>query len=475
MPTYSARLQSSILLDILFYILQQYKLLSRILRQLDVEMTTPLKTIPSEDGLPLFGHALHFMRNCNELLESMVAKHGPIYANRYLKVKSIHLLSPEGNEFILLDREKNFSSKQAWNHSLKNLFPNGLMLRDGDEHRHHRRLLGAPFKAKALEIYVDNMNPDVAGVIASWGLQKDFRFYRAIKDLTLNLAANVFVGESLNEEADNVNKAFVDLVEASMVIVRYPMLGNKYQRGLKARAYLEEYFGSRIAAKQASNDTDMFAQICRAESEDGTGFTKQDIIDHIIFLMMAAHDTTTSALSSVCYALSQSPEWQDNIRSEINTIDGKRISYEQMPQLPSVDLVLKEALRLYPPLPIVPRTAIKDCEFQGYAIAKGDGVIASPYYTQRLPEIWSEPNRFDPERFNKERAEHRKHKHAWIPFGGGAHKCLGLNFAELQIKLVLFHLLKNYQISVRDGYKMPYQPAPIGKPTDLLPLTLTVI
>lgn len=438
-------------------------------------MTAPFKTIPSENGLPIVGHALHFIHNCNDLFEQMVSKHGPVYSNKYFKVNSVHLLSPEGNEFILLDRDKNFSSRLAWNHSLEKLFPNGLMLRDGEEHRHHRRLLGAPFKAAALQRYVDSMNPEVRSVTAAWALQKDFRFYRSIKQLTLSLAAKVFVGEELNQEAEAVNNAFVDLVEASMVIVRYPIFGNKYQRGIKARAYLENYFGSRISAKKASEDTDMFAQICRAESEDGNSFSNQDIVDHIIFLMMAAHDTTTSALSSVCYALAQAPEWQDKIRKQITAIDSDNIAYDKMLELPSVDLVLKEALRLYPPLAAIPRAAIKDCEFQGYKIAKGDGVMASPYFTQRIAEIWSEPNKFDPERFNNERAEHRKHKHAWIPFGGGAHKCLGLNFAELQIKLVLFHLLKNYQISVGDGYQMPYQPAPIGKPLDLLPLTLKII
>ena len=435
-------------------------------------MALPLKTVPGENGLPIIGHAVYFMRDCNKLFEKMVAKYGPIYSNKYLNVNSVHLMSPEGNEFILLDREKNFSSKLAWNNSLEKLFPNGLMLRDGDEHRHHRRLMGAPFKASALNAYVDDMNPEIAGTTAGWGLQKDFRFYRAIKDLTLNLASNIFVGESLNKEASTVNEAFVDLVNASLVLVRYPILGNKYQRGIKARAYLEDYFRSRIARKQASNDTDMFAEICRAESDEGNGFSNQDIVDHIIFLMMAAHDTTTSALSSICYALAQSPEWQDKIRNEIHSIAGNQLTYQQMPELISAELVLKEALRLYPPLPIIPRTAIKDCEFQGYKIAKGNQVVASPYFTQRSPDIWSNPNSFDPERFNKERAEDRRHKSAWIPFGGGAHKCLGLHFAEMQVKLVLFHMLKNYKISVQEGYKMPYQPAPIGKPIDLLPLTL---
>jgi len=438
-------------------------------------MAAPLKTIPGEPGLPVFGHSLRFMRNCNELFDHMVDKYGPVYRNRYLAVTAIHLMSPDGNEFVLLDREKNFSSRLAWNFSLEKLFPNGLMLRDGDEHRHHRRLMGAPFKASALKTYVDSMNPEIASTISGWGLQSNFHFYRAIKELTLNLAANVFIGESFNQEAEDVNKAFVDLVSASMVIVRYPMFGNKFQRGIQSRAYLEDYFRKRIPAKQASKDTDMFAEICRAESEEGDGFSSQDIIDHIIFLMMAAHDTTTSSLSSVCYALAKNPQWQDNIRQEIKGFGSDHLDYSQIAQFGSAELVFKEALRLYPPLPTIPRIATRDCEFEGYKIDKGQPVFISPYYTHRLPEIWSNPNTFDPERFNKERAEDRKHKHAWIPFGGGAHKCLGLHFADLQIKLVLFHLLKNYQISVKPEYEMPYQPAPIGKPADLLPVTLTVI
>lgn len=436
-------------------------------------MTAPLKTIPGENGLPLVGHSFKFMKDCNVLFNEMHAKYGSVYYNRFLHAKAVHLLSPDGNEFVLLDRDKNFSSRQAWNHALAKLFPNGLMLRDGDEHRYHRRLMGAPFKAHALESYVASMNPDIAGTIAGWGLQKDFHFYPAIKDLTLSLASKIFIGEGLSNEADKVNTAFVDMVNASMVIVRYPMFGNKYQRGLAGRAFLKEYFGSRVAAKQASDDTDMFAEISRAESDEGQGFSRQDIVDHIIFLMMAAHDTTTSSLSSVCYALARNPQWQDRLRDEINAHGKNTLDYSAMPSFDTAGLVLKEALRLYPPLPTIPRSAIKDCEFDGFKIKKGDQVFVSPSFTHRMPEIWSDPNEFDPERFNKERAEDKKHKHAWIPFGGGAHKCLGIKFAELQVKLVLFHLLKNYQISVATDYEMPYAPAPIGKPKDLLPLQLT--
>lgn len=433
---------------------------------------TTLKTIPGESGLPLIGHALRFMKDCNQLLDEMHSKYGDVYFNKFLNHKTVHLLNPDANEFVLLDREKNFSSRKAWNRSLKKLFPNGLMLRDGDEHRHHRRLMGAPFKASALSNYVDQMNPDIEHTVNQWQQQSSFLFYPAIKELTLDLAAKIFIGENLNTESKNINQAFVDLVEASIVIVRKPMFGNKYQRGLEGRAYLENYFRSRISTKQASDDADMFAEICRAESDDGSGFSHQDIVDHIIFLMMAAHDTTTSSLSSVCYALASNPQWQQRIREDIAAVDSSELNYDAMPNFSTADLVLKEALRLYPPLPVIPRMAIKDCEFQGFKISEGDQVVVSPSFTQRMPEIWTNPDKFDPERFADDRREDKNHKHAWIPFGGGAHKCLGLKFAELQVKLVLFHILKKYELKVDKGYEMPYQPAPIGKPIDMLPLKL---
>jgi len=235
-------------------------------------MPIALRTVPGESGLPVIGHTLRFMRNCNDLFTEMSDKYGAVYYNKFLSIKAVHLLSPEGNEFVLLDRDKNFSSRKAWNLSLKDLFPNGLMLRDGEEHRHHRRLMGAPFKASALQQYVSDMNPDIASTVTGWGLHTDFRFYTAIKELTLDLAAKTFIGETLNQESSRVNQAFVDMVEASMVLVRYPLLGNKYQKGIMGRRYLNEYFKERIPHKKASLDSDMFAEICRAEDDEGAHF-----------------------------------------------------------------------------------------------------------------------------------------------------------------------------------------------------------
>ena len=116
--------------------------------------------------------------------------------------------------------------------------------------------------------------------------------------------------------------------------------------------------------------------------------------------------------------------------------------------------VFREALRMHPPLPTIPRRVVEDVEWQGYTIPKNSLVNISPLHTHYMEEYWSNPYSFDPERFSPERAEDKQHFYQWIPFGGGHHKCLGINFAELQTKTFLFHFLRQYRVSVKPGYEM---------------------
>ncbi|MDX1649323.1 MAG: cytochrome P450, partial [Myxococcota bacterium] len=127
-------------------------------------------------------------------------------------------------------------------------------------------------------------------------------------------------------------------------------------------------------------------------------------------------------------------------------------------------------MRRYPPLPVIPRMATADFEWAGYEIPAGSMVVVSPIHTHHMPEWWSDPFRFDPERFAPERAEDARHGHAWVPFGGGPHHCLGFRFAELQIKAILHQMVRRFRWSVAPGYTMPVQQAPISKPMDGLPL-----
>jgi cytochrome P450 len=149
------------------------------------------------------------------------------------------------------------------------------------------------------------------------------------------------------------------------------------------------------------------------------------------------------------------------------------MGFEDRDRLEAATHCMHETLRLYPPLSTIPRVVTRDCEFAGYQLREGMLVSIFPIHTHRMPEWWSEPDRFDPDRFSRERREHERHSHMFVPFGGGEHMCLGLRFAEMQIRAILHQLVRRARFEVPAGYVMPVQEAPISKPRDGLPLHIT--
>src|SRR5687767_12547140 len=157
----------------------------------------------------------------------------------------------------------------------------------------------------------------------------------------------------------------------------------------------------------------------------------------MIFALMAAHDTTTITMTTMAYYLAKNPEWQERCRAESQAIGKRELDFEDLDKLPSLDLVMKESLRLCSPVPGLPREAVKDTQVLGFHIPKGTLVNVATFTNHYLAEYWPDPERFDPERFAPERREDKIHQYAWEPFGGGVHKCIGLHFAGMQVKAIL--------------------------------------
>ena len=267
-----------------------------------------------------------------------------------------------------------------------------------------------------------------------------------------------------------MNVAFEDMVAASMSRVRLRIPGLEFYRGLKGREFMLEFLRSMLEKKRADQGADMFSRLCRARTEEGDVFRDDDVLDHMIFLMMAAHDTTTSTLTSLCYELARHPEWQERVREESRALDEEQPGFDAVDRLEALTRAMYETLRRYPPLPVIPRIATAPFEFGGYAIPAPAMVVVSPIHTHHMSEHWTDPYRWDPDRFAEPRAEHERHTHQWLPFGGGPHMCIGRRFAETQVRMVMHQLLLRYRWSVPEGYTMPVQQAPISKPLDGLPV-----
>lgn len=372
---------------------------------------------------------------------------------------------------ILMNKDRAFANAPAWSYFIGPFFNRGIMLLDFDEHRHHRHILQQAFTPKVLQGYLGELQPMVVDRVSRLPVG-EITMFSELKALTLDVALEVFLGLELpKREADRLNKAFIETVRAGVAYVRKPVPGGRWWKGLRSRKILEEFFYAHIEAKRATRTPDLFSVLCHAEGEDGERFTDEDVVNHMIFVLMAAHDTSTITMTQMAYWMAKHPEWQEKARAQSFEL-GETLEYSDLAALTVLDSVMKESLRLCPPVPAQPRMAIKDTEVQGFYIPEGTIVSVPQLINHRDPQYYSHPAMFDPDRFSPERAEDKGHRMAWMPFGGGVHKCIGLYFGQMEIKTVMHHLLRNYDWSVPTGYQMPMDYSALPVPKDKLPVRL---
>jgi len=428
--------------------------------------------IPGEGGWPMVGNTFKQLADPHGFAKGMIAKYGKVYKSFAFGGWSVQLIGADANELVLFNKNKIFSNEQGWGPVLDQLFPRGLMLMDFDHHRIDRRALSIAFKPEPMRHYSGALNTGIAREVANW--EGPLNFYPAIKKLTLDLAADSFIGIPWGPEADKINTAFVDMVQASVAPVRKPLPFTKMKKGVDGRAYLIDYFTAETHRRRAEGGgQDMFSQFATATREDGSLLPVDQVVDHMNFLMMAAHDTITSSATSLIYYLATNPEWQEKLREEIIAVTGgvdgsgtpRPLDYEDLGKLELTEMAFKESMRMMPPVPSMPRRALQEFEYGGYTIPAGQMVGINVHWVHHSEEYWDSPYTFDPMRFTPEAVKAR-HKYAWVPFGGGAHMCLGLHFAYMQVKVLLAQLLQQYRIKAAPDYKPDWQAWPIPQPKD---------
>ncbi len=438
----------------------------------------PFEEIPGHPGWPVIGNTIPMLTKPVEFCNKWYEKYGPVSRTKLVNHDLVFLLGPEMNRFALLDQEGVISSKEGMSYFMEPFFKEGLVLKDGEEHQLHRGIMQGAFRKDKLRDYVDIMNPIIEQNMQTWladGVDSaEVKFFDVFKQNALDIACAVFMGTEVDgKEGKKLIQAFQDTVAASVAIIRAPIPGTIYNRGIKARKLLEDYFYAHIEEKRKNPGKDLFSELCISESDEGDVFTDDDVVNHMIFLMMAAHDTTTFTTTRMVYHMAKHPEWQDKVREESRAIGKKFSAFDDHPQQPLVELIMKEALRMMAPVPGLPRKVIKDCVIGGYRVPAGTQVQVDMRHTHYMEDYWDEPMKFDPMRYADGGHENKNHRYAWLPFGGGVHKCIGRHFGLHQIKAALHQLVLNYEWSVLDDYEMPVSFPGLPVPKDHFPMTLT--
>jgi cytochrome P450 len=431
-----------------------------------------LKPVLGEPGVPVVGKTFGLVTHLVEHAREAYARFGTVSWTSGFGTQMLLVLGPDAIETVLTNRDRAFSSERGWNYYIGPFFERGVMLMDFEEHRHHRRIMQEAFRRERLATYLAKMGPAIERGIGGWQHGAGFRLLDAAKQLTLDIATEVFVGAELGPEARRIDEAFIATVVGGQTPMRADVPGGRWHRGLRARRELEAYFREQLPAKRAGDGDDLFSVLCRAETEDGQRFSDEDVVNHMIFTLMAAHDTSTITLAMLCFYLARHPEWQERLREESRALGRSHLTLEDLDALPSMDLAFKETLRMNSPVGLVAREALRDTEIDGFFVPAGTRMMVGLYPTMRMEPWWRDPDVFDPERFAEGRREDLSHKYAWTPFGGNVHKCIGMHFGGMEVKAMLHQLLLRCSWTVPAGYEplLDYGTGP--QPGDGLPIEL---
>ncbi len=427
--------------------------------------------IPGPRRIPLIGKTISFGLDPYGTYFDQVARFGDVFRLTVFGETWVVLAGPDALAHVYLNRENIFSAQNGLR-AFAPLFSGGLLHRDDLDHRAHRRVMQAAFRAPALQNYLDLMNGEIARLLDDWPTGAKIKFAARVKDLTLRLGAHVFMGITDATEVARINAAFVQEVAATGALIRKPLPFTKMGRGVAARAALADDFRRLINTRKATGGTDFFSELCVAQDEDGHGWSDQDITDHFNFLLVAAHDAVTGALTAMIWALAQDKDLQDRVYCEIIGLGGGPLRYDDLGKLNLTDRVYREALRRFAPSAFTARTVMADTEWRGHRLPRGTNVVICPGPVMMTPEIFPDPDRFDPDRFTAARDEDSRHKFAWSPFGGGAHKCIGLHFSAIQVKAFVVQFLQRFAVEMDPADRPTWRDIPTPIPTNGLPVTL---
>lgn len=338
----------------------------------------------------------------------------------------------------------------------------------GSAHQVLRRQLFQAFQPRALENYATTMEEVTHDYLQKWEQRETLTWYNELKKYTLDIACRLFVGISTAE--DEHLEAVYETWSDGLLSIPVPFPFSKFARAVRAREQLLAQFDAMIDQRQqqSSDKQDVLSLLLQAKDETGNALSRAEIKDNLPGMLVAGHETLTSALTSLCLLLAQHPEVLEAVRVEQAQLGFPTLlTQETLKQMTYLEQVLKEVLRMMPPVVRSgSRKVLEACEFDGYCIPQGWDVFYQIQETHQEPSIYTQPERFDPERFSPERSEDKQKTFSHIPFGGGIRECLGKEFARLEMKMFAALLIRGYEWELLPGQNLERVVLPFSRPRD---------
>jgi cytochrome P450 len=433
---------------------------------------------PGPERLPLVGNILQFRRDPLSFVTGLHRSFGRAATFHMANVPIVAFFRPAAVRYFLVDHARNFTNGE-FAAELRPLLGDGLLTTDGAVHRRQRRMVQPAFHKKRVDGYAQTMVTQTRALLEEWQPGAVVDMAREMQRLTLRIVARALFDVDLRSEGADLGDYFTTLAKNpvgrtySLNALPLDLPFTPYGRAMRARAALDRWVYDLIARRRRDGrDTGDVVSMLLDARDDAGGMTDTEIRDQSMTLLAAGHETTANTLSWTLYLLARHPQIRERLLVELRDVLGAReATVADLPALPYLDQVVKEAMRLYPPAWTQGRRAIEPFELEGYSLPAGQLVMFSQWVIHRLVDVWGDPAVFRPERFAPE-AERGLPPGAYFPFGGGPRMCIGMPFANLEARLVLATLLPRYAPNLMAGHEVVPQPRITLRMRDGLPMTL---
>jgi cytochrome P450 len=334
----------------------------------------------------------------------------------------------------------------------------GLFHVNEGKHKQQRRLLMPAFHRSRIESYRDEMVSTTEALLAKYraGTVRDIR--PDMMEVTLRIATSTLFGGDLGERGLAIGH---DLEEWGVVfrgaaMFPFDLPGTPYRHWLNLSHAVDAGIHQVIAEKRAlgAGGRDMLSMLLEARDESGAQLTEDELVGHAGVIFAAGHETSSNALSWTLFALAQHPRVMADLCDELDAaLHGQAPTFDDLPNLPLLDRVIKESLRIFPPAPLNHRVTARDAELGGFQLPAGTEILSSIYHTHRMADLYPEPLSFRPERW----VGLDPGPYAFNPFSAGPRMCIGATFALFEIKVVLALLLQRFRFELVPNQRIDRQ------------------
>lgn len=411
------------------------------------------QTVPYvSGGLPIVGHAIEFQRNRARLLKRGYAEHGNLFSYKLAGRNVAVVGGPENQRTFFTETDKKLNIQKPYRF-LSAIFEDALFLAPHDKYLEQRPMVLELFKRQKMVEYIATIQVEVQKMLDRWGDEGELELTHEIAHLVQEVAGNCFLGPEVHQE---VGREFWDYyadLGAALDPVLPPNLPlPKFRRRDQAKVRMKEIIQPIVAERRANPDKydDILAMMIDYTHREGNTISDDTILNLLLGLMFAGHETTAGQGAWTVIQLLQHPAYLAVVQAEIDELTTARelFDHRTMAKLKHISWAVDETTRMMPSADMLMRLVEEDIEFGEYTVPAGWLVQVSAEIGHNLPDFWTNPREYDPLRFSPDRAEDKQDRFSIIGFGGGTHKCTGMNFANNEMMIIVAMLFGQYDVEL---------------------------